>query len=130
MSDIRPSDPVTRLLNGPVATIRPSATLREAAEALAADAVGLLVVVDHRGLVGVLSERDIVAGVADYAELDVERVSERVSDNVVSIEERSTVLEAAAAMADAEIRHLAVTRNGEVTGVVSIRDVVAVLTAG
>lgn len=120
-------DPVGRLIGAPVATIAPVATLRQAAEALTVDAVGLLVVVDARGVMGVLSERDLVAAIADGAVLTEERVRDRVSDTVVSVDERRSILDAAAAMAAAEVRHLAVTRDEVVIGVVSIRDVVTVL---
>ena len=130
MLGIRLSDPVRTLVGDPVATIGPSATLREAAETLASDGVGLLVVVDTRGVLGVLSERDIVNAVAEGADLDDERVRARLADDVVTIDEDASISDAAATMASAEIRHLGVTRQGDIYGVVSVRDVVNVLLEG
>jgi CBS domain-containing protein len=127
MLGIRLRDPIGRLVGDPVATIRPTDTLRDAARALATEGLGLLVVVDHRGVVGVLSERDIVTAVADDADLDVERVRDFATTDLVTVEEDASVVDAAAAMASAEVRHLAVARHGVVTGVVSVRDVVNVL---
>jgi CBS domain-containing protein len=127
MLGIRLDDPVSRLIGAPVATVGPTATLREAADAFVANSVGLLVVVDPHQVRGVLSERDLVAAVADDAELTEERVRDRVSYDLVSVEEGASVLDAAAAMAAADVRHLAITRRGVVVGVVSIRDIVAVL---
>lgn len=127
MLGIRLTDEVGSLVDGPVATTQPSATLREAARSLAADRVGLLVVVDHRGVLGVISERDIVAAAADDHDLDEERVHDHASEDLLMVEETATVLDAAETMAQAEIRHLAIARHGEVTGVVSVRDLMAVL---
>ncbi len=127
MLGIRLSDPIGRLVGDPVATIRPTATLREAADALAADAVGLLVVVDARGVTGVFSERDIVTAIVDDVDLDDGRVRDYATSDVVQVEQSASVLDAAAVMSEAQVRHLAVADRGVVTGVVSIRDVVTVL---
>jgi CBS domain-containing protein len=124
---MRPTDAVGGLIGDPVATIRPTATLKEAAERLAADDVGLLVVVDPAGVRGVISERDIVSAVADGYDLAEERVRDSASTDVLKVEESASIRAAARAMADARIRHLAVSRKGVITGVVSIRDVVDVL---
>jgi CBS domain-containing protein len=106
-----------------VATILPTATLRQAAESMMADGVGLLVVADVNGPTGVISERDVVAAVTEDLDLELERVRDHGSDEIVSVDDEATVADAARAMADAQIRHLAVTRKGAVVGVVSVRDV-------
>lgn len=122
-----PTDPVGKLIGDPVATIHPTATLREAAETLVADDVGLLVVVDPVGVRGVISERDVLRAVADNLDLDEERVLDTASTDVISVDVDDSVLEAAHAMAGARIRHLAVTQRGVTTGVVSIRDILGIL---
>jgi CBS domain-containing protein len=127
MAGSGPQDPIGALVSPAVATIMPTATLRAAAEAMVADGLGLLVVVDANGPTGVLSERDIVVAVTEEVDLEAERVRDHCSDEIVSVEEDATVAEAARAMADAQIRHLAVTRDGSVVGVVSVRDVLRVL---
>jgi CBS domain-containing protein len=127
MLGIRPSDPIGTMVSTPVATVRPTATLREAARLLAADRVGLLVVIDHHGVRGVLSERDLVTAIADGEDVEVERVADYLVDDLVTVDEKVSVEEAARTMSEAELRHLTVAREGEVIGVVSIRDVVAAL---
>lgn len=122
-----PTDPVGDLIGAPVATIPPTATLRQVAEALVTDDVGLLVVVDPGGVRGVISERDIVTAVADGLDLDEERALDAASTDVVSVETDTSVLEAARTMAGAGIRHLAVAERGVTTGVLSIRDVLGIL---
>lgn len=124
------TDPVAALLTGAVATVTPSATLVDAARALTREHLGLLVVVDRRGVGGVLSERDLVTAAADGADLSEERVIDHASDHIVTIDEDDSIGRAASLMAEAEVRHLAVTRGGEIIGVVSVRDVIGVLATG
>ncbi len=127
MLGIRLTDPVGRVVGMVVATIRSTATLKEAADALTADTIGLLVVVGRSGVEGVLSERDLVAAIADEVDLATARVRDHASNELVTVEESASVVDAASAMAAAEVRHLAITRDEEVIGVVSMRDVVNVL---
>jgi CBS domain-containing protein len=122
-------DPVRTLMAPTVATVAPTATLRDAATALAADAVGLLVVVDARGVRGVLSERDIILALTDDVELSEARVRDHASTDLVQVDEEAAIIDAANLMAAAEVRHLAVTRSDEVVGVLSVRDILGVLVA-
>jgi CBS domain-containing protein len=119
--------PIGELVSPAVATILPTATLRAAVEAMVADGLGLLVVAEATGPTGVLSERDIVAAIAEDLDLDEERVRDHCSDEIVAVDAEASVEDAARAMADAQIRHLAVTRDGQVIGVVSVRDVLRIL---
>jgi CBS domain-containing protein len=127
MLGIRATDPIGTIVSTPVATVRPTETLRDAARLLAADRVGLLVVLDHRGVRGVFSERDLVTAVADGEDVEVERVADYLVSDLVTVDESVSIEQAARTMSEAELRHLTVARGGEVIGVVSIRDVVAAL---
>jgi CBS domain-containing protein len=129
MAGILPTDPISKLTSMAVASIAPTGTLQAAAEAMASEELGLLVVTTGKddGSVSVLSERDIVAAVADGLDLTTERVVDHCRSEVVAVEETATVQDAARAMAEAQIRHLAVSRDGYVVGIVSIRDVIVVL---
>jgi len=119
--------PIGQLLSPAVATILPTATLRAAAEAMAADGLGLLVVTDANGPTGVVSERDIVAAIAEDLALEDERVRDHCSDQIVAVDFDASVEEAARTMADAQIRHVVVTREGQLAGVVSVRDLLNIL---
>jgi CBS domain-containing protein len=127
MSGTGAKDPIGGLVSPAVATVLPTATLRQAAEAMIADGLGLLVLADASGPVGVLSERDIVNAISEVLDVDEERVRDHSSGDIVSVDEGASVEDAARAMADAQIRHLAVTRDGAVVGVVSVRDVLRAL---
>ena len=91
--------PVTTLLTGTVRAVRGSLPLRRAAEALAADGIGLLVVHNPAGaLAGVVSERDVVAAVASDRDLDSERVEDVMADQVVTVDVSDTVATASPAL--------------------------------
>ena len=61
---VRPTDRVRAVMMWPVATVETVATLSEVAEALAADEVGALCVVENDALAGIVSERDVVTHLA------------------------------------------------------------------
>jgi CBS domain-containing protein len=123
----RPDQPVSTIMSWPVATIEHQATLTEAAEALTADTIGALLVLHEGGLVGVLSERDVVVHVAAGANLSHLLVEEVMATDVVTVQSDATITDAARTMVESEVRHLPVMQSNLIAGVVSIRDVVAVL---
>jgi CBS domain-containing protein len=127
MLGTRPGDPVGTLVAGPVATVSPTATLREAAQTLASDHLGLLVVVTGAGPRAVLSERDIVAAIAAGDDVDTERVRDHASVDLIAVDEATSIVDSLTAMLEAEVRHLLVARNDVVFGVVSVRDLAAAI---
>jgi len=127
MSAAARKEPIGALVATVTAMVGPTATLREAADAMVADGLGLLVVADATGPSGVLSERDIVSAISEDLDLTEERVRDHSSRELVTVDEAASVEEAARAMADAQIRHLAITRDGTLIGVVSVRDVLRAL---
>jgi CBS domain-containing protein len=125
----RPDQPVARVMSWPVATIDHDATLADAAEALAADGIGALLVLRDSGLVGLLSERDVVAHVAAGSDLSRILAGEAMAGDLVTVQSDATVVAAARAMVEADVRHLPVMEGNLIAGVVSVRDIVAVLAA-
>tara|TARA_Y100000813_G_C23947038_1_gene250818 strand:- start:18 stop:455 length:438 start_codon:yes stop_codon:yes gene_type:complete len=109
-----------------VTTIKPSATIAEAARLLAEARIGAIVVSeDGAGIDGILSERDIVRVIGTDGPAMLDRpVSAAMTANVVTCkpEDRLNVL--MSMMTQRRIRHLPVVDNGRMTGVISIGDVV------
>lgn len=124
----RPDAPVSTIMSWPVATIDHEATLQEAAEALAADNIGVLLVLRDGGLAGLVSERDVVVHVASGADLTHLSVGEVMAGELVTAPPGQPISTAARAMVDADVRHLPVLDGRLIAGVVSMRDVVPVLT--
>jgi CBS domain-containing protein len=129
MTTPRPDRPVATIMSWPVATIDHDASLEEAAEALAADNIGALLVTRDGGMVGIVSERDVVTHLAAGTHLDRLRVGEAMAGDVVTVSPETTILAAARAMAEADVRHLPVVDGHLVAGLVSVRDLVDVLAA-
>ncbi|MGI8576010.1 MAG: CBS domain-containing protein [Egibacteraceae bacterium] len=111
------------LASGTVLSTAPDDTLREAAKNMDDHGVGSVVVLaPDGGLAGILTERDLLRCVATDVDLDDTRVRERMTADVVTAAPDWEVYEAAAEMTDRHIRHLVVVDGDDITGVLSIRD--------
>lgn len=119
---------VTELMRTAIRDCRPLATVRDAAVELHEEQVGALIVRDVRGVMGVVTEVDLVRALAEGADPDHDRVREVMSDAVVTVAEGASLLEAAERMAEHHIRHLLVIdADRQPVGVISARDLLAVL---
>ena len=125
MTQPGPDDAVRDLVQRGTVTVPPSATLRDAAVVMEREEVGAVVVVADGRAAGVLSERDIVRAVANGDDVDDDRAEDIMAVDVVTIGLDATVAEAADVMEAGNIRHLPVTDDDKVVGVVSIRDILA-----
>lgn len=109
-----------------VVTIQPTETVQAVAELLASKRIGAVLVRDRRGkVVGILSERDIVRGVADRKgdALDVQ-VQDLMTSDVKTCKPTDTTKEVMQVMTMRRIRHLPVMDGEELIGLVSIGDIV------
>lgn len=125
MTQTGPDDAVRDLVQRGTVTVPPAATLRDAAVVMEREEVGAVVVVVEGRAAGVLSERDIVRAVANGEDVDDVRADDVMAVDVVTIGLDATVTEAADVMEAGNIRHLPVTDDDKVVGMVSIRDVLA-----
>ncbi len=116
-------DGMTRL----VLTIGPAHTLREAARLMSARHVGAAVVTDdgHAG-VGILTERDVLDSLGAGQDPDTELVAQHRTVDVVFASPEWTLQQAAETMVRSGFRHLVVIEGHEVTGLLSMRDIVRV----
>ena len=123
-----PSDPVRLLMSAPVATVDVGASVRDAAEELMVDEVGV-VLVTGQGPVGLLSERDVLTLVATGADLDVTQVGDVMSTDLLWARPDDPIRTVSELMIDAGLRHLPIGDGRHPVGIVSLRDVVGVLVA-
>ncbi len=105
-----------------VASIQPEVTLRQAAAELARAEVGTLAIMDDDAVAGMVSERDIVRALAAGADPDEALVASVMSRRPRYLTLGDDVASAVDIMAAAGIRHLPVVDDGELVGIVSIRD--------
>jgi CBS domain-containing protein len=111
---------------GSVITIDPTASLEEAAKILADRRIGALVVTGpEQRIVGIVSERDIVAMLAARGchalDVPLTAVMTRKVTTCSSSDTISTIMER---MTDGKFRHVPVVEQGKLTGIISIGDVV------
>lgn len=109
-----------------VFTIRPEHSVADAAALMSAKRVGVAIVCDAKGrLHGVVSERDIVAGITQYGKglLDMP-VRNIMSSPVVTCGPSDSVKAVMEIMTKRRIRHLPVVDGDDILGIVSIGDAV------
>ena len=126
---VHPESPVSTVMSWPVATIDHEATLAEAAEFLAADNIGVLLVLRDGALAGLISERDVVAHVAMGTDLSHLLVGEAMAGELVTVAPEATIASAARTMDECDVRHLPVLQGELMAGMVSVRDLLPILAA-
>jgi CBS domain-containing protein len=88
--------------------------------------IGLLVVMEHRAIVGVLSERDcvrrlVLAGKSPEAT----SVADIMVRNVVKADIANSFVDCLKLMHEHQIRHLPVMENDDLVGLISVRDLLS-----
>ena len=109
-----------------VVTINPKLSIAHAIEVLHREGIGAIVACEgDGGIAGVISERDIVRGLATQSD-DVRtlRVSEVMTKRVITCGPDNSVKDLMATMTSRRVRHLPVVEDGKLIGIVSIGDVV------
>ena len=110
-----------------VVTLTTEGTIAQAAKVMIQERIGGVVVCDGDGkLRGVLSERDIVQGLATYGEKILPmKIGELMQKPIVTTNPGDTLLKVMALMTDRRVRHLPVVdEEGHLHGIISIGDAV------
>ena len=111
-----------------VVTIRPDATISTAVHRMALERIGALVVSeDGASIAGILSERDVMRGLAqDGGEImnADRRVADLMTTGVRTCAPDDTVKSVMAEMTRRRFRHMPVVEGGRLTGLISIGDAV------
>ena len=108
-----------------VVTISPDATVRELIQLLAQHNVGALIVSEDGTTVsGIVSERDVVRRLNESDEVLSASVSAIMTSDVQTCEGTTPVDELMQIMTDRRIRHVPVVEDGQLSGIISIGDVV------
>lgn len=115
--------PLAVLMTRDVKSIDHGASVREAARLMRDKGVGSLLVHSHGDYVGIVSETDVVRrGVAEGLDLDQAPVHLVMSSPIITLDIKKSAVEANALMSERAIRHLAITEEGKIVGVLSVRD--------
>ncbi len=115
--------PLAVIMNRRMRTVPADASLSQAAILMRDERTGALLVTEGGRHVGIVSETDLVRrGLAEHLDANVEPVRRIMSQPIISIEIDRTAHEASDVMAERGIRHLAVTEDHEIVGLLSVRD--------
>ena len=110
-----------------VLTITPERSLRDAARFMTENKVGAAVIMDpEQPGPGIITERDLVRSLGEGENPDKELVKDHLTSNATFADADWSLLEAADAMARGGFRHLVVVSDGEVNGIISMRDIIHV----
>lgn len=126
--DVKPDDAIRTVSHRPAVQVHEEDSLRSVAELLTEESIGAVVV---RGTYPpcVVSERDLVAALAEGLDPDQSQAADVMTGggDVAWAAPDEAILEVGRRMLDNEIRHLPLVEDGVVVGMVSARDVLAVL---
>ena len=108
-----------------VLTVNPGHSLRDAACLMAERRVGAAVVIDpEQPGPGIVTERDVLQSIAAGQDPGGERVADHLSSDLTFAAPDWSLERAAEAMVRGGFRHLVVVEGGEMTGILSMRDIV------
>jgi CBS domain-containing protein len=114
-----------------VLTITPGRTLREAARFMTEHNVGAVVIIDpEEPGPGIVTERDVVRSLGAGQDPDNELVRDHLTANATFADGDWDLEDAADAMAKGGFRHLVVVEDGELAGIISMRDLIQVWRPG
>jgi signal-transduction protein with cAMP-binding, CBS, and nucleotidyltransferase domain len=104
-------------------------SVKTAAEMMRDNGIGSIFITSGEEIIGILTDTDlvrrVVAAGADPLTTSVEKI---MSAPIASIEGNRTLLDANDLMAKQHIRHLGITKDGKMAGMISVRDLVVFLT--
>lgn len=108
-----------------ITVIQEDATVKEAAERLAQDDIGVLPICDrNKQIKGMLTDRDIVVRVvATGKDINATTARELEQGQVITLRPDDSIEHAVDLMAQYQVRRLPVVENGEILGMISQADV-------
>lgn len=117
--------PLSVLMRTVLETVGSEETVAAAAKRMAEKRIGSLFVIEAGEMVGIVTESDLVRkGIACRLDGHTVRVGSLMNSPLLDIDINRTIRDASDLMAKKRVRHLAVTENAKIVGVLSIRDLV------
>lgn len=117
---------VRNIFHPAVACLDPAATLAAAARLMRAGEFGSVAIYDGDRLAGILTEADVVRGIAERRDAETTPVAQMMSAEPVTIGPDDDTAEAALRMVKGGFRHLPVVEEGRLVGMLSASDLLEV----
>lgn len=120
---------VRDVMSSPVVTIGENAPANLAAELMDKDDLGCIIVTNEEGRpLGIITERDLVVRVlAKNVKPDSLKATDVMTSPLITIEPDATISDAARRMSRLNIRRLGVIYRGQITGLLSSKDILGVM---
>ena len=110
-------------------TVERDTDVRTAARLMRDRRISSLFVTNGKEIVGILTDTDMVRRVVAAGVDTLTTTAEKImSAPILTIEEDKTLLDVSDLMANTHIRHLGVTQGGKLVGMISVRDILVLLT--
>ncbi|MCE2505836.1 MAG: CBS domain-containing protein [Nitrosopumilaceae archaeon] len=119
-SSIKVQDIMTRAL----ITVNPNTTALQVAKMMEQGGIGAVIVKDGDSLVGIVTDRDYATKIAANNLSTDTPVEKIMSSPLITINQGEPISAAAETMANKKIRKLAVSHNGNITGIITSTDLV------
>jgi CBS domain-containing protein len=109
-----------------VVAVRRETPLREAAEIMADNHIGCLVVKSEGKVTGIITDRDVLIFIADesHRNLDSFRVKDVMTDYVITIRPNNPVEKAVELMTANRIKKIPVLENDRLVGIITMSDII------
>ncbi len=116
---------VSEVMTADVVTLPPDATVSDAARVMVGGGFGSVIVQQGRMLMGILTERDVLRAAATEEDLRAATVDRWMTPDPDTAPADLDTEQAAAIMLSRGFRHLPVVEDGDLKGMVSLRDVLS-----
>ena len=116
---------VGQIMTHDMSVIPRESTIEVAAQLMLSKKIGSLLVMQGEEYAGIITETDVVRAVATQINVSLSTVQEVMSSPILTVEKKLSPHYARDLMADKRIRHLAVTDDGTIVGIISARDLLA-----
>ena len=120
-----PKEKLGDFMTTPVSSIDVKATIQEAAHLMDTENASAILITENENHIGIITERDftrkVVGGGLPLSTL----VSEIMSQPLYTLDHNNHILEAAEFMTDHNTRHITVTNQGKVVGIITVKNTFA-----
>ncbi len=116
---------VKQIMSKDIEKVSIDASVKDVAKTMAEKKIGSVLIEHNGNLIGIITETDIVRKVVGQdLSLHDTLASKIMNAPVLTIDTEATILDANDMMDKHRIRHLAVTEEGTIVGVLSVRDII------
>ncbi|ELY35528.1 CBS domain-containing protein [Natronorubrum tibetense] len=120
--------PVGDLGPDDVVTASPESTLGEITETLDSENVGAIVITEDESPVGIITDRDAALAIHQHDDVAGVSVEDVMSEDPATIQENEEAMEISRAIEEHNVRRFPIVdKNGSLTGIVTLDDLVATI---